>query len=191
MLSTKSCPNPADNPIEMNRLLSLPLILVSIASTATSYAQNVTLAQLGESVDLDSRDPDVDVTPAIPRPGHESILCRFQIVPSYGSSPPSYLLSGTVASDNTGSGVERVAIFVGSDGKAPLLAGMTNSDGEFKFRLWIKEDKRSPPLSVSSAFDGYLYVGGYPSQTFRNRLRLMSGYTIRYKLTSAMVTRLK
>ena len=60
---------------------------------------------------------------------------------------------------------------------------MTNSDGEFKFRLWIKEDKRSPPLSVPPDFAGYLYVGGYPSKTYRNRLRLMSGYSVRYKLS--------
>lgn len=167
----------------MNRPLTFLLIIVSLAFATKSFAQTISLSQLGESVDLDARAPDVDVTPAIPRPGHESILCALQIVPSYGSSPPSYFISGKVASDNTGTGVERVALFVGADGKAPLLAGMTNSDGEFKFRLWIKEDDRSPSLSVSPAFDGYLYVGGYPSLTYRNRLRLMAGYTIRYKLT--------
>ena len=167
----------------MNRALNFLLSVASLAFTTPSFAQNVAISQLGESVDLDARAPDVDVAPAIPRPGHESILCALQITPSYGSSPPSYVFSGKVASDNTGTGVERVALFVGADGKAPLLAGMTNSDGEFKFRLWIKEDDRSPSLSVSPAFDGYLYVGGYPSRTYRNRLRLMTGYTIRYKLT--------
>ena len=170
-------------PTTMNRPLKFLMTVVSLSFATTSFAQIVSLSQLGESVDLDARAPDVDVAQAISRPGHESILHELEIVPSYGSSPPSYLISGKVVSDNTGFGVERVALFVGADGKAPLLAGMTDSDGEFKFRLWIKEDNRSPSLSVSPAFDGYLYVGGYPSLTYRNRLRLMAGYTIRYKLT--------
>lgn len=150
--------------------------------TSVSSAQNVPIYKLGESVDLDARAPDVDVTQALPRPGHEAILARLEITPSYGSSPPSYIFSGKVISDNTGSGVERVALYVGPEGKAPRLAGMTNCDGDFKFRLWIRDDTRSPTLSIPSDFKGHLYVGGYPSQTYRTRLRLMSGYSVRYSL---------
>ncbi len=143
-------------------------------------AQEVQLHTLGESVDLDARAPRVDVTPAIPRPGYESILCRFSISPG-DSSPTSYLLSGKVVSDNTGVGVERVALFIGPDGIAPSLAAMTNADGEFKFRLWIADDDRPSKLSLPK-FAGFLYVGGDPSKTYRNRQRLMSGYSIRYEL---------
>ncbi|MDM4019506.1 hypothetical protein [Roseiconus lacunae] len=167
----------------MNNLLGSLSLSVSLLFIGVLTAQDGPIYKLGQSVDLDARAPDVDVTQAVPRPGHESILSRLEITPSYGSSPPSYFVSGRVVSDNTGSGVERAALFVGPDGKAPLLAGMTNSDGEFKFRLWIKEDQRSPALAVTPDFDGFLYVGGYPSKTYRNRLRLMSGYSVRYKLS--------
>ncbi len=155
-------------------------IVLCLLFAQVLLAQEVQLHTLGESVDLDARAPRVVVTSAIPRPGHESILCRFSITPG-DSSPTSYLLSGKVVSDNTGVGVERVALFIGPDGIAPSLAAMTNADGEFKFRLWITEDDRPPKLSLPT-FAGSLYVGGVPSQTYRNRLRLMSGYSIRYQL---------
>lgn len=146
-------------------------------------ADQTQLSKLGKSVNLDAKAPAANITPAMPRPGHEAILCGLAIEPSYGSSPPSYLLSGRVKSDNTGMGLERIAIFVGPESVAPRLAAMTNADGDFKFRLWIKEDDRKPSLSVPPDFSGYLYVGGHPSLTYRNRLRLMSGYSIRYKLS--------
>jgi hypothetical protein len=164
----------------MNYTYNFVTIASCFVLSGVLFAQDVHLHKLGQSVDLDARAPSVDVTPAVPRPGHESILSRFKIAPGH-SSPTSHLLSGKIVSDNTGAGVERVALYIGADGKAPSLAAMTNADGEFKFRLWIKKDGRSSNLSVPS-FDGFLYVGGYPSKTYRNRLRLMSGYSIRYKL---------
>ncbi len=156
------------------------VVLSCLLCEFQAVGQEVQLHKLGQSVDLDARAPNVDVTPAIPRPGHESILCSFRISPG-NSSSTSFLLSGKIVSDNTGAGVERVALFVGPDGKAPMLAGMTNADGEFKFRLWIKDGQRNSQLSLPS-FQGFLYVGGYPSKTYRNRLRLMSGYSVRYRL---------
>ncbi len=100
-----------------------------------------------------------------------------------GTSPLSFLVSGRVISDNTGIGMERIAIFVGQEGEAPELAAMTNADGDFKFRLWMKADHPNPGLKIPPDFSGYLYVGGDPSLTHRQVLRLMSGYTVRYKFT--------
>ncbi len=164
----------------MDLTYRLAAIALSLLSSSALIGQDIALSKLGQSVELDARAPDVNVAPAIPRPGHESVLCRFGISPESGS-PTSYVLSGKIVSDNTGVGLERVALFVGMDGKAPSLAAMTNMDGEFKFRLWIKDNDRSSKLSVSDT-SGFLYVGGHPSKTYRNRLRLMSGYSLRYQL---------
>lgn len=166
------------------RLLACVLALTLLTSArGVSEDDDPRIPKLGQSVNLDAKDPAANITLALPRPGSEAILCGIKIEPAVGSSPRSYILSGRVKSDNTGIGLERIALFVGGENQAPRLAAMTNSDGDFKFRLWVKQPDRRPTLQVPPDFSGFLYVGGHPSLTYRNRLRLMSGYSIRYRLT--------
>lgn len=91
--------------------------------------------------------------------GMRAVISQITFTPSE-SSPRSFVVSGKVVSDNTGTGIERVLIRVGEESAIPAVAGMTNVDGEFKFRLWIDEDDRRPGPEVKEPFKGYLYVGG-------------------------------
>jgi hypothetical protein len=104
------------------------------------------------------------------------------IEPTPGGTP-AFFVSGRVISDNTGIGIERVAVFIGQEDQAPELAAMTNADGDFKFRLYIKVDHLDPKVNIPPNFSGYVYVGGEPSRTQGDVLRLMSGYAVRYKMS--------
>lgn len=169
--------------MQIKALPRLVCLLHAAVLCVSLNADDIPVHQLGKSVDLDAKEPAADSRAAVPRPGYERILGRLVIEPTPGSSPPSFFVSGRVISDNTGTGIERVAIFIGQENQAPELAAMTNVDGDFKFRLWIKVDHRTPRVNIPPDFSGFLYVGGYPSLTHRNVLRLMSGYSVRYQLT--------
>ncbi len=167
----------------MRTILRLTCLSCVAIFCVAIHADDTPVHRLGKSVDLDAKAPAANIMAAVPRPGYERVLGRLVIEPTPGSSPPSFFVSGRVISDNTGTGIERVAIFIGQEDQAPELAAMTNADGDFKFRLWIMVDHRNPSVNIPPDFSGYLYVGGDPSLSHRNVLRLMSGYAVRYKLT--------
>ena len=86
------------------------------------------------------------------------LLVRFSVTPS-DSLPPSVIVAGKVISNNAGTEQELVAIFFGSPLHQPCLAGLTNADGEFRFRVWLKGDRRDLRLQTPTLDDGVLYVG--------------------------------
>lgn len=158
-----------------HRILSVFTLLIL---TCHGWAGDRDLLDAGDFVEMIIA-PTVETKPKKDLPGFERLLDRISIEPSQGSSPSSYIVSGRVVSGNTGAPLERIPVLIGSDGVEPRLAGLTNVDGEFKFRLWIKEDHRDSEIQVSSDFSGFLYVGGSqqililgPSPSFSNeRLR--------------------
>ena len=111
--------------------------------------------------------------------GYLSDICFTETT----SSPKSYIVEGHIKHSNNGAPLERVAIYIGKDRETvPVLAAMTNCDGQFKFRLWIKEDERTQQVQTTTDFVGYLYAMG----SFE-KVRLPSGmdlgsYTQRYSL---------
>ena len=92
--------------------------------------------------------------------GFEKLLDRITIEPTSGSSPTSFIVSGRVVSGNTGCPLERIPVYVGTEGFEPRQAALTNVDGEFKFRLWIKGDHRDSEIQIPKDFSGYLYLPG-------------------------------
>jgi hypothetical protein len=95
------------------------------------------------------------------------------------SSPRSVIIEGFVKHSNNHAPLERVPIYIGADkDSVPMLAGMTNCDGNFKFRLWIKEDQRTHQIQTSPNFEGYLYVMG----SFEKSDFPFGSYTQRYSL---------
>ncbi len=97
------------------------------------------------------------------------------------SSPKSYMLEGHIKHSNNGAPLERIPIYIGTDKVSiPKLAALTNSNGNFKFRLWIKEDERANKIQTTADFRGYLYAMG----SFEKSLGLnpISTYTQRYSL---------
>ena len=134
------------------------LIIAALMLTNFCYAEDRELLDIGESVEV-VLNPLFETKPQKARPGFQRLLDRITIEPSSGSSPSSFIVSGRVVSDNNGAPLERISIFVGSEGDNPQLAGLTNVDGEFKFRLWVKEDQRDLEIQVPKDFSGYLYIG--------------------------------
>ncbi|MDF1814336.1 MAG: hypothetical protein P1V20_19175 [Verrucomicrobiales bacterium] len=94
-------------------------------------------------------------------PGLCKVVSQISFVPSDSSPSKSFIVAGKVVSDNTGAGLERVLVWIGKESSFPVVAAMTNVDGEFKFRLWIDDHDRRLQPAVKTSFEGYLYVGGH------------------------------
>lgn len=110
------------------------------------------------------------------------VISRISITPSE-SSPKSYIVAGTVQSNNSGGPIERCLIRIGEGAEVPVIAGMTNADGEFKFRLWIEEDARKLAVQVKEPFSAFLYVGGQVNDLENTGPQVAFGTCVRrYKL---------
>ena len=186
----------------MNIILKFAVLIYPAIGLLPLNADDSSTIRRGEAVLLNVTPSAVEISLTDPRMG--PIISRVVITSTLGSSPPSYFISGQVVSDNTGTGLERVPICIGRDSQVPVLAAMSNADGDFKFRLWIKTDNSAPKISVPQDFSGYLYVGGYlsvpnsngirlrdgtvlQSATPQNDVQLTSGYVIRYNLNEFAV----
>jgi hypothetical protein len=112
-----------------------------------------------------------------------AVIPRISFTFSPNSSPRSCIVAGKVVSDNTGTGLERVLIRIGEESKAPVVAAMTNVDGEFKFRLWIDEDDYRHELETKEPFAAFLYVGGHVTDLDQTSpLATFGAFVRRYKL---------
>ena len=108
--------------------------------------------------------------------------CSFKRDPM--STPESFIVSGRVVSNNTGGPVEGVAISIRARGGEPHLVGMSNADGEFRFRVWIQRSAQpqfEPEaiyniMSLPSLGEGDLCIGG----AFGTNRVLASGTVARY-----------
>ncbi len=107
------------------------------------------------------------------------------------SSPPSYIVSGKVTGSNTHFPADKLKIYFSLEpDEIPTLCAMTNLDGEFKFRLWVKVDKRTQNIETNEAHDGYLWVGGHFSNTV-DRFSAFENHTVRIPLASLIKAFLK
>ncbi len=139
----------------MKHQLLLSLLLFS----TTCWAVDRDLLDAGEFVEI-SPTPTVETKLKKETPGFERLLERISIEPSQGSWPASFIVSGRVVSGNSGGPLERISVLIGLHGAEPRLAALTNVDGDFKFRLWIKKDQRDLEIQVPEDFSGFLYIGG-------------------------------
>jgi hypothetical protein len=109
------------------------------------------------------------------------LLERFSITQGE-SLPESVIVAGRVVDNNAGGPEEGIPVFFGSRCHNPCLAAMTDAFGEFRFRVWLREEQRDPkktspstfrfdvdlvsggtrrpPLASPSVEDGTLYIGG-------------------------------
>ena len=117
------------------------------------------LLDAGEFVEVTSTQP-FETKPLKEIVGFEhSFVDRISIEPIAGEGPSSFIVSGRIACGSTGVPLERIPVLIGLDGVEPRLAGLTNMDGEFKFRLWVREELRRTEIQVPKDFSGFLYVG--------------------------------
>lgn len=148
---------------------------------------------------------DLQIVEMENRPIFRLLLSRFSAT-STKSSPESVILAGKVVNNNSGASQEGVPVFFGSDAHHPRLAALTDVCGEFRFRVWLCEERddavidfprpRSP--SVPSGFDGVIFNSGmrtrqlaspaldhgvlYIGGCFDEYMELTSGFTCTYSL---------
>ena len=103
------------------------------------------------------------------------------------SSPQSFILSGKVVSNNTGGPIEGVAISIRALSQAPRLAAISDTDGSFRFRVWIDPTSQTIPPSTEQMYitlrqpsitGGDLCLGG----AFDTNRVMVSGTVSRYSL---------
>jgi hypothetical protein len=140
----------------------------------SALAQDQALFDAGEYVQVTTTTAIVTEA-AKDIPGLERLLDRISIERSGDTSPASYIVAGRIISGNSASPLERIPILIGLKEKEPVLAGLTNADGEFRFRLWIKEDDRELEIQTTTDFDGFLYVGAGGDSPFFGESILLSG----------------
>jgi hypothetical protein len=108
----------------------------------------------------------------IARPGHfRPLLVQFAVSAPSGS-PTNYVISGKVVDNNAGAPIERAEILFDSPTYPLRLAALTNADGEFKFRVLLREGVfNDTRLWTRSLDESMIYVssqfGGYPDRNTR------------------------
>ncbi len=156
---------------------------------ATASASDVSaLVELGQSVYVTAK-PQLKIESSPRRVvGNGEVLDRIAFDMARLDTS-HYVVSGRVVSTNAGFGLNLVPIYIGTGSHAPRLAGVTNQDGEFKFRLLVIEPTASNWLYIPPSLDGFLYVGGLPSVN-RDYLQLEAaledGFSERYPIKGLM-----
>jgi hypothetical protein len=116
-----------------------------------------------------------------------AVLDRFSVEPGR-STPESFILTGRVVSNNTGGPVEGVAISIHAAGQVARLAGISDVDGAFRFRVWIDAKPQTVPdstermyitLRLPSIGEGDLCLGG----AFDTNRVIVSGTVSRYSMS--------
>ena len=115
-----------------------------------------------------------------------SVLDRCTVEPGRSSSE-SFIVSGRVVSNNTGGPIEGVAISIRAPGHAPRLVAISDTDGSFRFTVWIASTSQ-PDLDTTelmyirvwlpSFAEGELCLGG----AFAPNRVMVSGTVSRYIL---------
>jgi hypothetical protein len=140
--------------------LNPTLLLLAALWTATSFADDAvdhqkvsgTAVILERNITVKPRKDPVYVE-------GRSLLAQFSVTPSAGSSPPSFIVAGRVVDDSGGMARGMVSIFFGSPLHPPRLAGLTDVDGKFRFRISLKGDQRESRLQTPTLDEGVLYLG--------------------------------
>jgi hypothetical protein len=157
---------------------SLPALIVPFIATtvfAAEFPEPEGVNVVVSAVSLEPIDPRAVQLSGAPR------LDRFAIAP-LRSTPASVAVSGRVVANNSRSPLENVAVYINSPLHEPRLAGMTNVDGEFKFRLGIWEGRPAWSVQVKPDWEGDLLLTGADSGHRPTPSPLLSGQALRYRL---------
>lgn len=149
-------------------------------SSCISYGNESEFLSQGSYVHVSAK-PEFSSKTIPDVPGFEKVLDSIAIK-SRSSSPLSFIVSGRVVSANTGTPLEFIPVSVGDERESPKLAAMTNVDGEFKFRLWVKIDHRNSKIQMKPHLDSYLYIGGDISVNQSGEIRLGDSNSRRYPM---------
>ena len=98
------------------------------------------------------------------------------------SSPASFILAGRVLSNNSGGAIEFSPVFFGSTLHLPRLAALTNSRGEFSFRVWIHAQAQHSRLEATDIRQATIYLDGL----FNDKADMVSSQAHLYPLALLM-----
>lgn len=117
---------------------------------------------------------------------HWYALRHFSTISRTNDSPQTFILAGTVGDRNAGFPAEQIPVYFGSSLQAPRLAAVTDSQGQFSFRVVLKQDSRGGPLKMLSVTNADIYIGErtiYSSDSFDSNRNLSSGLVRKYSLS--------
>lgn len=142
------------------RHFCVPILALVTAALLSANDQVDQIKTPGKAVTF---EPDTKVTPLdVPPQLFRNLLHKFSVTRESESSS-SYIVSGTVTDNNSGIAMELVPISFASPLHGPKLAGMTNAFGEFRFRIWIKQENQNLRLETPKLEEGILYLGESPT----------------------------
>lgn len=118
----------------MQRHLAIVITMFGLSVPGKPDTLNPNISGIAADVRIGNT---VEVT-RVDEPVFGTALCNFAVKEA-SSTPPSVILSGRVVSNNSGGAQERVPLFFGSTLHHPRLAALTNVDGEFRFRVWLRD----------------------------------------------------
>ena len=131
---------------------------------------------------MDSKLVESPVTPGTKIHWHS--LVSFKVLRRETSA--LIQLAGKVVSNNAGIPSEGLPIFFGSDLHRPRLADTTDVAGQFRFTVWLNEDRPSASLRASALEKGKIYLDGLPDSNGS----LVKGLTRAYSLEELMAHQL-
>ena len=138
-------------------LIVLPLVLAAPALSAGDEVDHHEVpGLLFEFRTVDSKTVESPVAPGMKIHWHS--LVRFKVLRRETSA--SALLFGSVVSNNSGIPSEGLPIFFSSDLHRPRLADQTDEAGQFRFTVWLSEDRPSADLRASALEKGKIYLDG-------------------------------
>lgn len=138
-------------------LIVLPFFLGTLALSADDEVDHRDIP--GLVLEISTVESKIVESPVNPGTLHWHSLVSFKVKPKKKSAS-SYQLSGKVVSNNTGLPSEGLPIYFGSDLHRPRLATSTDMAGQFRFKIWLKEDHPSADLRTSALEKGKIYLDG-------------------------------
>lgn len=161
-------------------LMVLPFLLAAPALFAGDEVDHHAVpGELFEFRTVDSKTVESPVAPGTKIHWHS--LVRFKILRRETSA--AVQLAGRVISNNSGIASERLPIFFSSDLHRPRLADLTDEAGQFRFTVWLSEDRPPADLRASALEKGKIYLDGI----FETNGSPVAGLTRAYSLAEIMV----
>ena len=123
---------------------------------------------------------------------HDYKINHLSIEAEKKASPVNYIISGNIIVSDVG--VPPIAtplpVFLGSSLHPPCLAAITDAQGRFCFRVWLKENRPDEPMQVVSITNTDIYIGCgnvhaasvLKHQQFDGDLKLKTGLVRKYSI---------
>ena len=173
------------------------LIGLAIIATTRLMSEEVPIAMTNDGIVLRAFTTNgVTTFIAATNSAHDYKINHLSIEAEKKASPVDYILSGDIIVSDVG--VPPIAtplpVFLGSSLHPPCLAAITDAQGRFCFRVWLKENRPDEPMQVVSITNADLYIGRgnihaaseLNHQQFEGDLKLKTGLVRKYSIAEQL-----